>query len=363
MKLFKPIFILILLFTLCLPALANSPISVKSVKVDSALESKFNLNNHLWQGADGLYSIPIGFDRYLWLFGDTLLAKVSNNQRTIKKMIHNSIGIQSETVSYFWKNMDDFFPKPQKGEWLWPGPGVVIKDKTFIFMPAFKHHSGGGDAFSFGITGSYLLSLNYAIQNPQQWRINIKPLKWGGSDHFYTVAGLLHNDYVYIYGYRDFKPSNPLLRTAVLARIKSQDLYQGKLDQVSYFSGIQGWISTASEAVPLFADFHTEASVHYEPQLKRFIEIQNSPGLKQSIQMRTSFQPEGPWSQPIEIYQYPDVKLNKRVFCYAAKAHPHLSNVPNELVIGYACNSTNFADLAQYNQLYRPRFIRVLLRE
>jgi hypothetical protein len=49
----------------------------------------------------------------------------------------------------------------------------------------------------------------------------------------------------------------------------------------------------------------------------------------------------------------------KDILCYAAKGHPELSIAPNELIITYVANSTDFYKMVADARLYRPRFIRV----
>ena len=51
--------------------------------------------------------------------------------------------------------------------------------------------------------------------------------------------------------------------------------------------------------------------------------------------------------------------MDEDIFCYAAKGHPELSLTPDELIITYVANSTDFYKMAADARLYRPRFIRV----
>jgi hypothetical protein len=76
------------------------------------------------------------------------------------------------------------------------------------------------------------------------------------------------------------------------------------------------------------------------------------------IIMRTAERPEGPWSDPEIIYRAPEPSWDKTYFCYAAKGHPELS-APDELLVSYVCNSTDFAKMAGDARIYKPRFIRL----
>jgi hypothetical protein len=58
------------------------------------------------------------------------------------------------------------------------------------------------------------------------------------------------------------------------------------------------------------------------------------------------------------LYRSPEMKQNKKLFTYAAKAHPHLSG-ENELVISYVVNAHDLGTVLDDATLYWPRFVRV----
>jgi hypothetical protein len=47
------------------------------------------------------------------------------------------------------------------------------------------------------------------------------------------------------------------------------------------------------------------------------------------------------------------------VFCYAAKAHPEIASIPEELIITYVTNSPDIELIRSDASLYRPRFLRL----
>ena len=77
--------------------------------------------------------------------------------------------------------------------------------------------------------------------------------------------------------------------------------------------------------------------------------------------MRLAPRPEGPWSEPRTVYSVPDLSRSPQYFSYAGKAHPELATRPNDLVITYAVNSSDFGDHFRDEDLYWPRFIRVVM--
>ncbi|HET6280341.1 MAG TPA: hypothetical protein VFH73_05230, partial [Polyangia bacterium] len=62
-----------------------------------------------WLGADAAYSVPLGADRLLWLFGDTFIATSAANVRTESVMVRNTVAVQTGTdpvsaaITFHWR--------------------------------------------------------------------------------------------------------------------------------------------------------------------------------------------------------------------------------------------------------------------
>ena len=48
-----------------------------------------------WLGGDGAFSVDLGGERTLWLFGDSFVATSAANERAESKMVRNSIAVQT----------------------------------------------------------------------------------------------------------------------------------------------------------------------------------------------------------------------------------------------------------------------------
>ena len=118
------------------------------------------------------------------------------------------------------------------------------------------------------------------------------------------------------------------------------------------------WVSDFTRASRLCEDMPHEYSVNYLPALKKFVVVYSQDGLSNNILARLAVEPQGPWSDPIQLYQCPEADWDHSIFCYAAKAHATLSNTSDALVITYIANSVDFNKTANDARLYRPRFIR-----
>ena len=75
---------------------------------------------------------------------------------------------------------------------------------------------------------------------------------------------------------------------------------------------------------------------------------------------RIGASPVGPFAPPRVLWTCPEPDLDPDLYCYNAKAPPHLSR-PGELIVSYNVNSFDFADHLAHASIYRPRFLRVRL--
>ena len=89
------------------------------------------------------------------------------------------------------------------------------------------------------------------------------------------------------------------------------------------------WKADAKEATSQIEKLGSELSVSYLPGLKKYALVCSENGLSDRIIGRFAESPEGPWSDAVVLYTCPEMKRDKKVFTYAAKAHPHLARAMN----------------------------------
>ena len=102
-----------------------------------------------------------------------------------------------------------------------------------------------------------------------------------------------------------------------------------------------------------------EYSVTYLPALNQFAAVYSQDGLSKRIMLRLSPNPQGPWGEPIPIFECPEAEWDESIFCYAAKAHSALSGRPDQLIVTYVANSVEFDRIVNDTRLYRPRFLKL----
>jgi uncharacterized protein DUF4185 len=315
-----------------------------------------------WIGADVAYSVPLGSEKTLWLFGDTFVGQVRNGKRTSAKMIHSSIAVQrfgEEPQFYFpidrKQRPQSFIKSLGPRTYFWLSDGVRTKQDLYFFIQQVEWIND--TAWGFRCVGTWLASVENPDVEPARWKLSTHKLPFkrlaDGQDALWGSEILESGDYIYLYGYSS--PTNSsAIKNQIVARASEMNFGDSDLWE---FHSHGTWTNDFYKATPIFSDAGAEGSVSWQPYLKKFVFIY-SEGIWGSILMRTADAPEGPWSSPVKLYQCPDTKFSPHVFCYAAKGHPELS-ANNELLISYAANSESFSEVMNDTRLYWPRFIRV----
>src|SRR6185369_17610480 len=109
---------------------------------EPALDAAFQ-NKEGWTGADDAYSFPVSDTRTLWIFADTFIGKINGDKRLSAKMIHSSLAFQAlgkepPTLDFLYCQLKgkpaDLFPPTDKGTYYWPGSGIMLDGKLFLFL-------------------------------------------------------------------------------------------------------------------------------------------------------------------------------------------------------------------------------------
>jgi len=312
-----------------------------------------------WLGSDDAYSIDLGNGRVLWLFGDTFISTSKRNVRRRSAMIRNSVGLQSgydpssAAMAFYWRAEDgepgSFFP--EDGEtWFWPGHGIALEGKLLVFLMATRASSEG---LGFEHAGWRAVSVAHPERPPSEW--HLEWLETPENPFGLVVSGsvIQMGEHVWAFSVREPDHTIHLVRWPV-AQVMDDDL-----SQPQWWAGeAQGWVmqqDLLDAPQARFSEGHTEFTVHYEPSLDQFLEIQTVGFGQADLGFRLADAPTGTWT-PIERFYRPEEYEVSNVLIYAAKAHPHLTGA--DLVLTYATNTHPFARLVRRDDLYYPRFLR-----
>ena len=322
-----------------------------------------------WIGADGAHSVDLTNQRTLWLYSDTWVGKVRNGKRTDATMVNNTLAIQEGRgpkahVEFIIRRdaqgKPTAFIAPADGNGFnWLQAGAMVDNKVILLLSQIEKTKAGG-AFGFKQVGQWLGIVTNPLDAPLTWKIeqhklaNVlfaskRTLTWG-------AALLVDGDYFYVYGTdEDARTFGGPDRHVILARVPLHEAADVKAWR--YF-GKDGWKTDFHEAARIANEMASEGSVTYIPALKHYVLVYTQIGFSDKIRARTAPNPWGPWSEPVTVFQCPDVSWDKRIFCYAAKAHGEQTTA-NELIVTYADNSFDFWHVAADARLYWPRFVRV----
>jgi hypothetical protein len=351
---------------------APEPPAIVKAEPQPELDAKFRHTDG-WIGGDGAFSVPISDKRTLWLFSDTWIGTIREGKRKDATIVNNTIGIQdgngADAKITYAVAIDDkgkakaiFTPADGKG-WFWLYAGYHADGKLHIFLPRLERTKDPG-AFGFRGVDVWLATIDNPTDEPTKWKPKYAKVPFADfameRKRSFGSAVVRVEEYVYIYGY-DEKPGKFLpSRKLLVARAPADKL--ADFDSWRFLGANGEWKSDVKDAVAQIDGLATEFSVSYLPDLKRYVLVYTEKGLSDRIVGRFATVPEGPWSEPVLLYKCSEMKANKNVFCYAAKAHPHLAT-GNELVISYVVNSFELGPVANDAELYWPRFVRVKLKE
>ncbi|MBI5852560.1 MAG: DUF4185 domain-containing protein [Planctomycetes bacterium] len=312
-----------------------------------------------WRGGDGAYSIDLGAERSLWLFGDSFVARPDAVGRSGCAMPRNTIALmtgddpRTAKMEFAWRGTVEqpasWFP--DDGEvWHWPLHGLRTGDAVIAFATRLVRDGEG--IFGFRAVGWTAFRITGIDASPRDWRCERLATP---DSPFAVVVGtavVAEGDFVHAYALRE--PGDHAL---FVLRWRRDRFARAELMEPEWFDG-GAWRphATLREApAPILRDAAPEFSVHRDAA-GRFVMAQVLGFPAGRLAVRTSPGPEGPWSEAQLVFTPPE-SARERVFVYAGKAHPQLAG--EGLLMTYASNHADFGTLVGDLSLYWPRFVRV----
>lgn len=359
-------------------------------------EKMFSGSRAGFTGADGIYSIPLNgpdlpganVSHTLFVFGDTFVGRLraDGSHAGGTRMVNNCMALLTGTrpdpnaIVFDWGHDErnravsiviPDTPNAQPGDWYWFKDGVTVGPMLYLFASRMHRSTPQDGPFNFQTVGAALLIADLRPTGGQPRRIAagirqlelpfFLPAESGRGERGLGEAILnnteaggapLPDGYLYIYGLQN----DPLNKQLLAASVRPEDLENP--DAYSFWDG-QRWVSGFENAAPLAGRVSSELSVTPLSD-GRCVLVSQQDGLGPRTQLAFGASPVGPFGPAQVIWTCPEQSADGEVFCYNAKAHPHLSR-PGTLLISYNVNATKFERSLADASIYRPRFIRVEL--
>jgi len=339
--------------------LASCNSSNRDVEPGTYFNDLFMGNCHGFTGGDGTYSVLLPDGRTAWIFGDTFIGGVNedNTRRSQDPMyIRNSVVLQDgDSVRTLYQIRDGrnasfaipSFPGkqiPETERWLWPGDGFIENDLLKIFYSEFTQQDTGMWGFRWEGTwiGSYSLPDLEELELEKLYGRDHTPIHFGHAVH-------VDEHYTYVYGAGEEK-------YPYAARF-----LKGDVSRAWEFYDGSDWSNDIRQARPM-EDINVSEQFSVFRLKDIYILLTQSGALGTDIFSYTSTTPYGPWSNAHLLYTTPLPDSAHNLFTYNALAHPQFIR-NQKLLVSYNTNSTELADHFRDASIYRPRFIRVPLEK
>lgn len=315
-----------------------------------------------WLGGDGAYSIDLGAGRILWLFGDSFIATSPAGTRRESLMVRNTLAIQrgydpsSASIKFYWR-MRDLKPASFFGEsrnvWYWPGHGIRVDGRLLIFLMKIRATKRG---LGFEAFGWSVVAIDNPDEEPSDWKLRWLPVPQNDLQVIVGSASVIKiGDFVYA-----FSAQEPTAKHDVyLVRWPLARAGEGDLREPYWWCGEKyGWVSqrlVSRRGSVVFSGAQTEFTVHWDPRLNRFIQVQTEGFGPANMGFRSADKLTGRWTSLENFYRPPESD-RAGTMVYEGKTHPALSG--SDLIFTYVVNRTDFGDLVNDSGVYYPRFLK-----
>lgn len=317
-----------------------------------------------WLGGDAAYSVELGGDRRLWLFGDSFIARPGACGRRGAAMARNSIAVQrgpdpeTATMEFAWRGAPtgpaSWFPEDGP-VWHWPLHGVRLGDRVVVFCSR-PRPAGEGGPFGFRAIGWTAFSLTAVDDPPDAWRCERLATPAAPFDVVVGHSVVADGDFVHAFAQRE-----PGDHAVFLLRWPRAAFAAGALQDPQWRSGA-AWIAHAdlrAAPEPVLAVGAPEFSV--TDAGAGLVMVQSLGFGATDLAVRTAPALHGPWSEPARVLRPPESDA-ARPLVYAGKATPLGDRFGGDLLATYAANAWDFGDLVRDEALYWPRCVRIRRR-
>jgi hypothetical protein len=320
-----------------------------------------------FSGGDGIISVKLSENRFLWLFGDTFAGGGREKIRSKSKMVRNSIAISDsllinnpENIKCYWKTRharpEAFFISSNPHRWYWPLGGIMNKGILYLFLQEIK--STDSSVFGFVTSGNCIAKIKNPLKNPHLWNIeyiNVPFYKQHEPGIFCLGSSVFEDkNKIWIYG---FHQKNPLDHG-------SKKMVAASIDKNSDLCDFDSWNPSEPDLLPFSKAAPIEFSVFMLPENAKITKhgkcgaIYSQQGMSDNIMLALSSAPGKPFKHETTIFKSKSDK-SRGHFSYAAKAQPGMG-FKKGLLCTYIYNCSTLEELMNNNNVYFPRFFRII---
>lgn len=323
-------------------------------------------------GGDGVYSLPLGPDRILWLFGDSFIGRIVDGARPGTAMVNNMVGISKADWSgpdlrFFWRTKQgkpgSFFAPVEKGNWFWPLHGFLSPaGKLYLFLIEITRTGAADDVFGFGPAGNWLAVIDNPEKDPPLWRVDYRRIEF--FDHAMTGRTGAGEPMVETWGNWVMQPAEEgcadkvwvygITHPAADAGAKRMRAARVPADGFERFDEWEFMDADTNLEGPAM-----EISAFYLPD-GRVLAVYPKGDMTNHVWCSIAPGPAGPFGRPWQAMALPP-PLKQGQFAYAVKAHPwvKIEERPGRsgrgILVTYIFNSFRFEDLIEDARVYTPR--------
>lgn len=314
-----------------------------------------------WIAGDGAFSIPVGRESSLWLFGDSYMDCFEKETGTVPCLFQArnaamlmGVGDPSQKMTLTnRKGVRTLFTLGSDSKyWFWPLTGFTYKDTIYVFQTRLRSTQEGG---MWGFEG---LDSNYVSKIPVNDMSVIEYYLMPATSRItFGTSFIDEGRFTYVYGIR----SNGFGNDLFVARFRKGSIYS----PWSYYTGA-GWSKNINEISKIHSAF---TASFYITEVKGQIvllttEFSVNCDQGKNIYSSVSKKPWGPFTGEHSVWQVDDTLEGHYPFFYAVAAHPEYDNGRDELLITYCINS--YGDCLETcignrmnPDVYRPKAVRV----
>ncbi|MGW1071866.1 DUF5005 domain-containing protein [Streptomyces sp. NPDC002537] len=359
-----PALLLAALLATCgfLPPVADPP-RVVAVRPATALGRAFtDYAEHArspdhWTGGDSTYSVPTAAGE-LWVFSDSFLGSVrpDGSRPATAPFVHNSFVLRNAAGA---RTVAPVVSGSGPDDWYWARAGVPDGDGVAV---VYAHYARTGTGpLDVAWRGNALARFRPGL--PSRPR-SFTPLP--SSAHVAWGAWLARqrDGGTYVYGTEKAPGGGNYLH---LARVTGSDLRR----PWRYRTAQGTWSPDEARSARLSGPGGTALRVSDELSVVRhggwyaLCSQRVDQPFSAEVQLAWSRTPSGPFTRPRTVFTAPEAGpygtyRDRNVIAYNPHEHPELER-NGELVVSYNVNSLVPDDVYRHVDIYRPRFLRVVL--